>query len=255
MSEANAPPTETLEGTEGEDVKGTEDSDDVEAAINARLEAERERISQEVREALQQEFEERRKAEQDAYQNEANNQALLNSFGTTVREIRANLQGVKFYDEGGEERILSDDQLEQLVVRPLLRYNQTGERAASLRVLSTLSGAALSTLPDTVREEFIRKATGKPLQEWLDQYAELKAENTQWAKRQKTETEAAVKAAEARGAKKGQSAPAVAPHQGEGRPPSKAPDLSSISGLVAAKKAGLIDDNQFAEHWQKIRGT
>ena len=236
-----------------EDVTAEGKEDPTSAAIKAALEAERETISQEVSEKLRIDFARQADEERQSREAEEQAEALFNSFGSTVREVRANLKNVKFFDSDGQERTLSDEALEELVVKPLVRYNQTGERAASLKVLSALANAARETLPETVRDDFNKRASGKPIDKWLDEYAELKAGETQWAKKTLKEQDAAIKAAEARGFKKGQSTTPSSPGvEGEKPLPKGTVDYTSATSLARAYNEGRIDHETFLKHWKKI---
>lgn len=257
MAENTDTPTEVQDpksqDTEDDKDVTAEGDDPTEVAIKAALEAEKERLTQDVTQQLRNDFERQAAEERQSREADEQAEALLNSFGSTVREVRQNLKNVKFFDEEGNERVLSDDALEELVIKPLAKYNQTGERAASLKVLTALAGAAKNTLPESVREEFTKRATNKPIDRWLEEYADMKAAETPWGKKAIKEQEAAIKAAEARGFKKGQSSPPTSPGvTGEKAPPKGTVDYSSASSLAKAYNEGQIDHETFLKHWKKL---
>lgn len=221
----------------------------IEAAVAARLVA----LQEQARAEAKREVEERVEAERRAAEEASQFAELQNTFGSTIRELRANLGGIKVATDTGDERALTDDEFERFIAQPLQRYNQKGEQAASVKVLSALAQAALSTLPETMRPEFDKRARNKPLDQWLSEFAEIKAEQTSWAKKQKADMEAAVRAAEARGFKRGQGSQAAPPTQNkDSSKPNATVDRSTLSGAAKALAQGLITDAEYREIHNKI---
>ncbi len=231
------------------------DEDPEEAARLARIEADRETIRQEEREALRREYEEQRTQERKEYEQQQQAAQLLNSFGSTVREVRENLKKLQFWDDNGNRRSLSDNEIEELVVRPVSKYNLTGRQAEALRLQSEMADQALKTIPESKREDFIKRASGKPLNEWFDVYVEMRAENSEWAKRMEKEKEAAVKAAEARAAAKAKNSPATPPSTGDSNSKSGTSDendLNSLIGLLRARREGKVPDEVFYPKFKEL---
>ena len=238
----------------GQDQDVTAENDPVKAAIDAAIAARLEELESTARDKARQEASEEREFERRVAAEQARAEELINSFGTTVRTVRENLKGVKLTDSDGNTLALSDEDIEKLVVSPLQRYNQTGQQAATTQTFRQLAEAAMNSLPESAREAFARRATNKPLDEWLTEYAELKAEQTGWAKKSKADMDAAIKAAEARGFKRGQTAPANPPVQGQDsqRAVNQNVDRNSISGAAKALSQGLITDSEYVEIYNKL---
>lgn len=232
------------------------DEDPTEVARLAQLEADRERIRQEERDALRREFEDQRDQERRQREEEARQSQLLNSFGSTVREVRENLKKLQFWDDNGNRRSLTDDEIETLVVKPVARYNLSGRQAEALRLQAELAQEALNTIPESKREQFIKNASNKQLKEWFDHYVETRAESSEWAKRIAKEHEAAVKAAEARGYSKAKGSPASPPStSGESDTksnPDTGSDLSTLTGLLKARREGKVPDEVFYPKFKEL---
>lgn len=256
---------DTLPGTEDQsqdkvtdqerDVTDSEEEDPIEAAVKARFEAEAERIRQEVREETRRDYEERQLQEQQVRQQEAEMNRMLSSFGSTVREIRDNLKKREFWDDDGNRRTLTDQEIEDLVIRPMSRYNLVGEQAVTAKFGKYLADTALSKLKDSEREEFTKKATGRPLDEWLDHLVEMRARESNWAKQIQRDHEAAVAAAEARGYNKARKSPP--PKTGDAGLPAgnrgeSNVDLSTLSGLLKARREGLVTDEVFNKRAREL---
>jgi hypothetical protein len=238
--------SEANKGTDDEELDVTDDP--VAKAIEAGLQLEREKGRKEAQEEFQRALSEAR----DSQYREQKARDLTQSFGSTIREVRENLKKLKFYNESGEETTFSDTDLEEKVVKPLSRYNTVGQQAQWTETMLGLRDAALETLPDDKsREEFIRKAGGKSLGEWLEVYADSIAPKSPWAKAKEAEMEAALKAAEARGFEKGKKTPAPPPKGADGTsPPVKTPvDLTTRSGLTKALASKQITEEEFRKKW------
>ena len=240
---------------QGENVTA-ENEDTLEAAIEAALAARIDAIRETERQEARRELEDIRQQERHRESERVAAEELINSFGSTVREVRDNLKRVKLTNDDGQEITLTDGDIEALVVNPLQRYNQTGERVATTKTLLQLAEAALNTLPEQSREGFIKRAANRPLNDWLTEYAESKAEQTSWAKQSKANQEAAIKAAEARGFKRGQATGTNPPPQGEGTPKQSggAVDRNSISGAAKALSQGLISEQDYRDIYKKLTG-
>lgn len=255
MAEDTKSDTEALKGTE-EDNEVTAEGDPVKAAVEAALSSERVKLAEEAQEKANRELEKRRRDDDRLREEGRQADTLRQSFGLTVRQIRDNLKKVKVYDSDTyKERSLTDEEIESLVIQPVQRYNLVSKQAASFEVLSSLTQAAISSLPEESREDFLDRATGKPIDEWLKLLADHMAPTTSWAKKTKAELEAAAAAADARGYERGKKAPAVPPAGADGKSvPStgKKPDLKTASGLARARADGLIDDKTFLEHWRDL---
>ena len=239
----------------GDTLQTEQDEDPVEVAFKARLESESERIRQEAEEKARTEFEARLETDRRRQTAEQEAEQLLNSFGSTVREMRDNLKRVTFWDADREEaRQLSDAEIEELVVKPAVRYNLRGQQAEALRLRKELADAALSSLEEPDRKTFIERGTGKDFKDWLSELTEVRAPKTKWAQQFKKDQEAAIKAAEARGYARGQKAPAGTPPTGDGVSTKGRSniDLSSRGGIARAVKEGLISQDDGLKAWNKL---
>lgn len=212
------------------------------ASIKAEVEAQVEAFKQELtREASAKE-----QAERDRREQEDKQTRLLNSFGTTVREVRDNLKKKEFWDDDGNRRTLTDAEIEELVVTPFARYNIIGEQASEVKFRKLLADAALEALPEETRKTFIEQASGKDIKEWLDHLTESRAANTAYAKKLIKEHEVAVAAAEERGyakAKKGTPPPSKSDSTTTRQETNT--DTSTLSGLLKSRHAGTISDDIF----------
>lgn len=258
VSKAN---TDNIDNEDTEDTdeskKSQQDSDPIEAAIRAALDKERENLRQEAESRAKAAVDEQLAQIRQQNEEQQRVDALLNSFGNTVREIRANVKQLRFYDADQNEVEISDDVLEEKIVKPLQRYNQTGVNAASTQVLTALSQAALESLPDDARTDFSKRARGKPIKNWLGEYAEVLAPHTNWARAKDAEVEAAVKAAEARGFKRGKTVPSGQPSGEESKGNSsgggkRSNDRKTHTGLIHALQDGEINQLEFNTLWRDL---
>ena len=236
-------------GSTDDTLQTQNDQDPNEVARLAEREADRERIRQEEREALKREFETQRDEERRSGEEQYRQAQLLESFGSTVREVRENLKKLQFWDDNGSRRSLTDGEIEELVVTPVARYNLNGRRAEALRLQAEMAQEALKTIPEAKRESFIKNASNKQLSEWFDHYVETRAETSPWAKQLVKDHEAAVTAAEARGYTKAKGSAASPPGTTTtGTGGSSAPnehDLNTLTGLLKARRAGTVPDDVF----------
>src|SRR3990167_2394289 len=184
---------------DGEVTTGQEsdEEDPIEALVQARLSLERERMVAEAHA----EQEARSAAEQQRLRATAEREALRSSFETAIKTARDKLKSVKVKNEDGDDVVINlpDDFFEEAVAKPFQAHNANVREVVQADVLNALADAALNTLPDSSREDFITKATAKPLTEWLQTYAETQAPNTQFVKTLQREVDVQVKAATARG--------------------------------------------------------
>jgi hypothetical protein len=242
---------------QGQETLQTEEEDPIEAAIKARFDAEAERLRSQAIEEARREYSQRLEEDRRAAQEEAQVQQLAQSFGLTVRQVRDNLKNLDLgWDDQGNKRNLSDEEIQRLVVEPIARYNLVGEQATLARFRQHFAETALDSLPEDVREDFAKKATGKDLKEWFDHYVEARAANSNWAKQRAKEEEARIKAAEARGYQRGQSRPAPPPST-EGQvarsPGGEEMDLTTVTGVARARAQGLISEAEFLKRWDALR--
>jgi len=230
------------------------DYDPIEAAIQERvkleLERKQEELEQNARRAADQRIaEESRRTSQAAEANQ-----LRDSFVESLRESYTAIKAKKFYDQDGAEVQFSDADFQEHVAKPMQKHNSVVREIVQGTVLAQLADTALATLADSdARSKFTEEASGKPLNEWLDKYAETRAAGSQFVKKLQQEIEAKVKAAEARGFAKGQKRPVTTPKQGTERVTPANNDTSTITGLVAAHRAGQVSDDEFAAQWKKLR--
>lgn len=253
VTEIITPEDDTISDVTGDDDSTIQQDDDPTAlAIQAALEQERDRLIQEAAAKAQEEFEARRKEEDSRQQEWQRNQERMNAFGSTLRQLRENLKSLRVVSDDGDELDFDDDRFQKLVAEPLNNYNSIGLSAAETRVLSDLTAAAVSTLSDADKEEFFRRASGKELDEWLGVYTEIRAANTNWAKSRDKEMKAAIAAAEARGFKKGQSAPPGQPSSSPGVRTNTG-DLDTIAGISRALREGQITQDTFLEKYKALK--
>ena len=258
-TETQPDPTETpLEGTaesvarEQQEVAPEVEPDPVDAAIQAALEVQRESLRAEVSEQLKSEFaasaaDARRKSQEDAEQ-----VRLRDSFGTAVREARQSLSALKFYGEDGLPISVDDAAFQAAVVQPFQKHNAVAYDAASYYVLSALAEAATKLLPSEMRESFNARAKDKDLAEWLTTFVEHTASSSNWARQEATKLKAATEAAEARGYKRGQAAPAGVPRPGSARAPAPTVDTKSHTGIAKALGDGLLTNDEALKHWRAL---
>jgi hypothetical protein len=207
--------------------------------------AEREEIRNQERENLRHEQAAERERERQAEMVRLRAESLLQSFGETVKEVRTNLKDS--YD-------IDDEDFEKLIAQPLNRFNQSGVQAATLQALSNFRDAALIALPEDQQEAFLQRVHGKPIQEWLVTFAETYAPKSAHSARSKKEQDAAIKAAEARGFNRGRQLAGAPPSSdGAAGGGSQTVDLNSISGIIKAKAAGLMSDDEFNSRWRELR--
>lgn len=254
-----APNVDATEVTDPEALKSqTEEheEDPLEAAIKARLDLEADKLRQELTEQVRRDNEAQRETERKTREDQEAAQRLYNSFGETVRTVRDNLKKQQFWDDNGNKRSLTDDEIQELVVNPLARHNLIGEQAASFKVQKALADTALSRLTDEARKDFTEKATGKDLGEWLDHFTEARAGDSDYVKRLKKEHDAAVKAAEARGYAQAQKRAAAPPSSTSSKEPAPKTDVNvdynTAGGLSRALSLGHINESEFNERWLKL---
>jgi hypothetical protein len=231
-----------------------EEIDPVEAAIQARLEQEADKMAEAAFERARRESEKRAEADRQRRLEAEEAEKLNNSFSTAIREAYdASKAKVRYTDEDGTERTIDDATFEEVFVKPMQKFNSTAEKAYQLRIYGTLAQSAMESLPAEVREKFAEQAAGKPLAEWLKTYAELQAPHTSFAKTVSKDTETKVKAAEARAFVKGQKAPAGTPKADGARSvQTNQPDLTTAFGIADARAKGLVDDDTARKAWSRL---
>lgn len=257
-----APPEDTVptiagdDNTPAPDVTADNDEDPFEVAFQARWELEQEKL----RERLTAEARARIQAEQAAAEAERartqTEQTLRDRFEEMVKAQREGLRSLTVYNEKGEASRISDEAIEQLVIKHGQAYNATVQREVEQRILTGLATTAVQSLPtDEARESFATKAQNKPLGDWLRAYAESLAPSTEYVKSLERELDVKIKAAEARGYAKGQKAPAGTPHAEGNRPAAAANnqvDLTTQFGLARALAQGHITDSEYRERRAKL---
>lgn len=229
--------------------------DPIEDAIRARLDLERERIQAEATAAARTHIEAERVQSEQRRAAEQHQSQLRNTLADTIKRTRDGLKGVTVYNEQGVKSTLSDEAIEELVVKPVQQYNATVEQAVQQRLYQDLATTAHGTMSEQARADFATKATNKPLDEWLRTYAEVNAPASEYVKTLEREIDVKVKAAEARGFAKGQKAPAgSAPRNTErtASPSSQNLDLSSQLGLATALSTGAISEAEYLERRSKL---
>ena len=231
-----------------------EEEDPVEVAVLARMAQEADKMAAAAMERAREETNQRAvEAEQRRVEAEAA-ERLNNSFADAIRESYEAVKAkVRYTDDDGQERTLDDSLFEEVVVKPMQKFNSNAERAHQTRVYGLLAQSAMDSLPADLREKFAKDAAGKPLPEWLKTYAEMLAPHTSFAKSVEKDTDTKVKAAEARAFVKGQKSPAGTPKAGEGRANTNQPDLTTAFGIADAKAKGLIDDDVALKAWHKLQ--
>lgn len=247
---------EDLQVTGNPDPNVTADNDDdnsedpIEAAITARLALEADRIRREVR----QDIETKQRREQASLNSQANARALQQSFAHATKQAHDMWRQLQVFDKDGNPAQLPDTLFEEIVAKPYQGHNATVQQGVASQVLQNLADMALASLPEDAREEFSQRATGKPIDEWLKIYGELRAPHTEYAEMSKKERLAAEKAAEAR-AKAGTVARVGGtPRQGTDRASNPSPDLNTQSGLARALVAGTINEDEYRKRRAVLEG-
>ena len=231
-----------------------DDEDPVEAAVQARLAQEADKMAEAAMERARREHDERELTAAQRRAADAEAERLANSFANAIREsYAAAKQNVRYTDGDGNELTMDDRTFEEVVVKPMQKFNSTAEQAYQMRIYGILAQSALDSLPADQRDAFAKQAAGKPLPEWLKTYAEMLAPHTSFAKSIEKDTETKVKAAEARAFVKGQKAPGGTPKVTGGRTnQTNQPDLSTAFGIGDALGKGLIDNDTASKAWGKL---
>lgn len=183
---------------------------------------------------------------------------LNDSFADAIKEARKGLQNIKYYTADGQEASFPDELIEQIVVAPFQKHNasvqQTVSSAERMAAMVALGEAAMTALPEPVREDFAKKADGKPLDVWLKTLAETAAPETEYVKKLKEEEKSRLLAAEARGYAKGQKTPTGTPRVTgtERQVAAGQVDLNSQSGIARALADGVIDEAKYRELRYKL---
>lgn len=244
--------------TADQEPDGSDDSDDddnpIERAFTSRWELEVEKLRENITAEVRAELEARQADERRLTRSTAERQAIQNAFGSAIKMARDGLRGLEVFDADGNPAQLSDTAIEELVVKPFQAYNAQVQDAEQLRIYTNLAETAVGTLPAAIRDEFSDKAANKPLDQWLRTYAELLAPHTEFFKNHEREQKAKLDAAEARGFAKGQRSPSGTPKQVNERSSKGTPsyDLNTPTGLIAAQRAGKIDEAKFRELWAQL---
>lgn len=233
------------------------EADDVAAADadahEAQLEAERVRIRQEERQRIEDENNER----VEAAQRQQRTEQLKGSYSTTIASIGNALKNHTITINGPDGQlqvklgdVLTDEALGQLVYSHLGTYNQTVRQAEAFEVFSDLGKGAGAALPKEDLDTFAKNYAGKPVGDWLKGFGEAYAKHSQWGKEAEADKTAAVKAAEARGVRRGKGMPPEQPtQQGTG---GQAP-RRTFAQLEAGYGAGTLNDAEEAEYTKQAR--
>lgn len=252
----------TDDGTDdSEDVTDSEDeNDDIAQAVKAALDAEKERIRQELAEDFRKQREQEEEEETARREREDNESKLTNSFGDTVKEIRNNIKTIKIRDADNQivDVTLDDNFLEETVFKPLQKYNQSGTEAQKVQVRRDLMKAASETIAEADRKDFRKRVANKEFDEVLKIHGETYAPSSDWAKnlirKHEADLKAATEAAEARGFRKGQKAPPGSTTPGQTGATKGKVDLTTAGGLARALNNGDITNEKFVELWGKVTG-
>lgn len=242
-------------GGEGDDDEGGDP--DVrtadEEARTAALEAERVRIRQEERQRLEDERNEAAQAqarEQRTEQLKGSYSSTIANIGTALKNHVVTLQGPDGQLQVRLGDVLSDEALGQLVYSHLGTYNQSVFDAQALEVYGQLGKGAGAVLPKQDMEAFARDFAGKPVGEWLKGFGEAYAKHSDWGKEADADKTAAVKAAEARGVRRGKGMPPEQPtQQGTG---GRAP-RSTFAQLEAGYGAGTLNEAEEQEYVKQAK--
>lgn len=260
-NELPLPEGEVPEGTADELNEATaetnpddEEFDPVEAAVQARLAQEADKMAEAAFERARRESEQRAEAERQRRLEAEETERLNNSFSTAIREAyEASKAKVRFTDDNGEDHTIDDETFEEVFVKPMQKFNSTAEKAYQTRIYGILAQSAMESLPADVRDKFAEQAAGKPLPEWLTTYAEMLAPHTSFAKSITKDTETKIKAAEARAFVRGQKAPAGTPKADGARTvQTNQPDLTTAFGIADARAKGLVDEETARKAWSRL---
>jgi len=245
---------DTDDVTADNDTIDDDDEDPIEAAIAARVQLELERQAATTETRVRAELAARQADEYRRQANATNARVFADSFGDAVKKARESIKAQTFHDEDGKVYRLTDEAIEDMVVKPFQAHNSVVQQAVQTQTLTAIAEAAVGLLPADVREEFGKQADGKPLDEWLRTFAEMLAPATTHSKTMSKELEAKLKAAEARGFAKGQRTPPGTPRQvNERSTQSTTPDLNTLAGAAGALSKGQITAAKYLEIRQKLQ--
>lgn len=257
--------TATPEGTDpnaeatAESNTEEEDGEDpIEALVAERTRLALEAAEREIEERVTARYQAQTEAARRSQLEAAEREKLSSGFTDAMKTARQNLQSIKYFTEDGQEATFTDELIEQLVIAPFQKHNatvqQTIQSAERTAAMVALGEAALNIIPETVREDFAKKADGKPLDVWLRTVIEHGAPESEYVKRIKDEEKARLLAAEARGFAKGQKAPSGTPRvTGTERAIAAGQvDLTTQSGIARALADGAINEEKYRELRAKL---
>ena len=188
-------------------------------------------------------------ARQQQEQAELVKKQLEDSFENSIKESREAALKLQLRDEDGNPIKLSDEEFQSLV-QPWQKHNTKVNQLAEGKIYADVAAAINALVPASQREEFVKRAHNKPLNEYFSIFAELRAEETQIVKTLKADHEVEKKAAEASGYAKGQRQTGKGtPKQGNERTISsqEKPDLTSLKGAAQALMKGQISEKDYLE--------
>lgn len=226
-----------------------DEGDPIEDAVKAALELERERLKEEYRHTWEEE-----QAMQAQLLAEQSRQRQQNDLYTdALKNAHTRIRNVRYFDEAGQEAEFTDDMFQRLVAEPFNDYNTKVRKHVQDETLTTVANIALELLPEENRDEFRKRAAGKPLKDYFEIFTDLRAPHTETWKEREKRLEVEKKAEHARGFARGQKAPSGTAPQGNERPtPTETYDTNTTSGLIAAHRAGLVDDTTFLAKWREL---
>lgn len=227
-----------------------DDEDPLEAYYKARREQEKAETEAELEARIAAQFEAKRLARERQQAAESEQQALRDTFTDTMRTVYSNLKNRKFYDADHREIVLSDSDIEQMVLGPFQAYNASARDTLVTGFAGRLQNAALSLVPNDVRDKFLEESSTLEIDDYLKLLAEYTAPTTKAVAKLKEQEEIIKKAEYARGYAKGSKAPPGSPPSDGERPsvtPAKKFDLNTESGRAGALAAGQITPEKYRE--------
>lgn len=245
-------PNVTAEATESEEVE----EDDPFEAWKAEFEKNRAaELRKELEEKARQEFLLNQQSAAKAQQEAAARERMKTSFGTAAQLTAGMLKKLEVYDQEGQ-KLEFDDSAIQTFIQPWQQHNSVVQQAEESRIYEQLAETIYTNLPKDAQDSFAERAHGKPLAQYVKEFGESYAKNSDAYKALQAEMEEKVKAAEARGIAKGQKTPkgtAGTVEQHSTNRSTEPVDKTTLVGIARARNAGHIDDNEFRELYAKIR--
>ncbi len=177
---------------------------------------------------------------------------LRSTFGQTAQQIRANLSSLWFTDSVGEVRHMNDSEVNNLVLSLVERLHTQHFNIKAEDLVSPFQEGAFEVLKEDSRQSFSEKAERKEPKEYVREFGEAYAPQSDFTKKLNREHAKAVDEAYKAGRAKGQTDAPGEPSAGDR---GNTPNFSSIRENDLASYEKRITPEQWKANDDRLKGA